>query len=230
MTAGEKIRACRQRAGMSQEMLAGLTGVSRQAVTKWETGRSVPSTENLFRLAEIFGTTVDTLLAPGEEAAQSPAEQMYRLFTAEEEKKAALRRQTRKKNLRTALLIAAGYMVIYLIGRVLWCDFSQSTLLGWLFTARPSGEHSYLYGWLLSSGMFRYAAVISVLSTLLGKHRFAGVTLSGFAVGLTAGMLFGPYPQGAAAGHGHYGWAIWGAVFLVSAAAGVLAEKYRKKE
>jgi transcriptional regulator with XRE-family HTH domain len=62
MTLGERIKTCRQQAGMSQEKVAELVGISRQAVTKWETNQSAPSTENLFKLAEIFGTTVDLLL------------------------------------------------------------------------------------------------------------------------------------------------------------------------
>lgn len=62
MTLGERIKACRQQAGMSQEKVAELVGISRQAVTKWETNQSAPSTDNLFKLAEIFGTTVDLLL------------------------------------------------------------------------------------------------------------------------------------------------------------------------
>lgn len=62
MTLGERIKTCRQQAGMSQEKVAELLGISRQAVTKWETNKSAPSTDNLFKLAEIFGTTVDFLL------------------------------------------------------------------------------------------------------------------------------------------------------------------------
>lgn len=54
MTLGEKIKACRQAAGMSQEKVAELVGVSRQAVTKWEANQSAPNTENLFKLAEIL--------------------------------------------------------------------------------------------------------------------------------------------------------------------------------
>ena len=41
-----------KRQGLSQEALARRMDVSRQAVTKWESGQSAPSTENLFRLAE----------------------------------------------------------------------------------------------------------------------------------------------------------------------------------
>ena len=85
MALGERIKACRQSAGMSQEKVAELVGVSRQAVTKWEVNRSAPNTENLFKLAEIFGTTVDMLLASEDENKQSTAEQIYCLDKMEKE-------------------------------------------------------------------------------------------------------------------------------------------------
>ena len=230
MALGEKIKACRQRAGMSQEKVAELVGVSRQAVTKWEVNQSAPNTENLFKLAEIFGTTVDMLLASEDENKPSPAEQIYYLYKMEEEKKAALKKQAQKRTLLISLLIAVGYMSIYLIDRIIWCDLSQSTLIGWLFFVRPSGEHSYLYGWLLSSNLFWYAMVLSVIPALFGKYTFSCTTLIGFIVGLAAGMLFGPYPEGASIGHSHYGWAIWGAIFLVSIMMGIIVERYKKSD
>ena len=61
MTLGEKISFLRQEKGISQEKLAELVGVSRQAVTKWENGNANPDTENLIRLAEIFGVSLDEL-------------------------------------------------------------------------------------------------------------------------------------------------------------------------
>lgn len=228
MALGERIKACRQEAGMSQEKVAELVGVSRQAVTKWEAGQSAPNTENLFKLAEIFGTRVDLLLAAEAESEPSPAEQVYYLYKMEEARKAAARRQRRTQNARHALLAAAFYLAVYLLGRALWCG-TESSVLGWLFTARPSGAHSYLYGWLLSSGLFRYAAAVSVLPALFGKYRFSRVTCLGFALGLAAGILFGEYPAGAAIGHSHYGWAIWGAAYLASLAVGLLAEKRAAK-
>ncbi len=69
-TLGERIRAARQAAGLSQEKLAERLGLTRQAVTKWETGQSAPSTENLLRLAEVLGVPVTALL--GEEASSPP--------------------------------------------------------------------------------------------------------------------------------------------------------------
>ncbi len=61
MTLGEKISCLRKKAGYSQEKLAELMEVSRQAVTKWESGKANPDTENLIRLAEIFGVSLDEL-------------------------------------------------------------------------------------------------------------------------------------------------------------------------
>ncbi len=72
MSLGTNIREHRKRCGLSQEKLAELVGVSRQAVTKWETGQSAPSTENLLRLAEIFDVSLDALITAGTPEA-SPA-------------------------------------------------------------------------------------------------------------------------------------------------------------
>lgn len=224
MTIGERIRACRQRAGLSQERVAEMVGVSRQAVTKWETDRSAPSTENLFRLAEIFGIGVDLLLTPPEAGAQ-PREELLRLWQTAEAQRRERRRRTLRARGRAALTAAAGYLAIYLAGRALWCSGSGSSLLGWLAQTPPSGEGSYLFGWLLSSRLYWAAAVISAAAALLGKRSFSRATLAGFAAGLVLGTLLGPNPEGAAYGHGHYGWAIWGGVFLLSMPAGALLER-----
>lgn len=62
MTLGKRITELRKQNEMSQEALAAAMEVSRQAVSKWETGRCEPDTENLIRLAEILGTDVPALL------------------------------------------------------------------------------------------------------------------------------------------------------------------------
>lgn len=59
---GETIKAHRTRCGMSQELLAEKLGVSRQAVSKWETGTAEPSTSNLLALAKAFGIPPEELL------------------------------------------------------------------------------------------------------------------------------------------------------------------------
>lgn len=118
MALGERIKTCRQNAGMSQEKVAELLGVSRQAVTKWEANQSAPNTENLFKLAEIFGTTVDMLLDSNDNSKQSSAEQIYYLYKMEEEKKKASKRRKIKKYISIALVIVIVFGCI--IGSILY--------------------------------------------------------------------------------------------------------------
>ena len=48
--------------GFSQEELAERIGISRQAYAKWESGVTVPDIEKCARLAEVYGTTIDSLI------------------------------------------------------------------------------------------------------------------------------------------------------------------------
>lgn len=58
----ERLAALRKKRGLSQLALAEALDVSRQAVSKWESGRSVPSTENLLRLSGIYGVSLDVIV------------------------------------------------------------------------------------------------------------------------------------------------------------------------
>ncbi len=71
MTVSEKIYTLRTRLGLSQEELAEKLGVSRQSVSKWETGQSVPDLEKIIKLADLFGVSVDELVRE-EERPQPP--------------------------------------------------------------------------------------------------------------------------------------------------------------
>lgn len=64
MTLGEKIQKHRKEKSMSQEELAALLGVSRQAVSKWELNDTIPDTENVIQLGRILGVSLDYLLKP----------------------------------------------------------------------------------------------------------------------------------------------------------------------
>lgn len=59
---GVKIQTRRKAMGLSQEDLAQLAGVSRQSVTKWETGQSAPDLDRLVELADVLGVSLDFLL------------------------------------------------------------------------------------------------------------------------------------------------------------------------
>lgn len=62
MTLSEKLQNLRKAAGFSQEALAERLNVTRQAVSKWETGEGKPDIDNLLPLAKLLGTTVDYML------------------------------------------------------------------------------------------------------------------------------------------------------------------------
>ena len=70
---GPRIKQYRQRKGLSQEALAEQLEVSHQAVAKWESGQSKPSTANLLALCGVFEVSLDTLVNGEEAAAPAPA-------------------------------------------------------------------------------------------------------------------------------------------------------------
>ncbi|WP_295769972.1 helix-turn-helix transcriptional regulator, partial [uncultured Holdemania sp.] len=67
----ENIQRRRKAAGWTQEQLAQKCAVSRQAVSKWEAGQSVPSLDKLRQLANCFGISVDELVQDDPAAAQT---------------------------------------------------------------------------------------------------------------------------------------------------------------
>ena len=71
MTLGERIAYYRKKAGYSQEGLAEQLNVSRQAISKWETGEATPDAERIIALAAVLGISTDTLLL-GKEEPESP--------------------------------------------------------------------------------------------------------------------------------------------------------------
>lgn len=78
MDFSEKLKQIRKNEGISQEQLAERIGVSRQAVTKWETGKGLPDIENMTILAEIFKVTLDELIS-----GTVPKNEKSEMFTSE---------------------------------------------------------------------------------------------------------------------------------------------------
>ena len=66
MTLGEKLSKLRKENNYTQEQLADILGVSRQAVSKWESDISYPETEKLLRIGELYECSMDYLLRDGE--------------------------------------------------------------------------------------------------------------------------------------------------------------------
>ena len=74
----ESLSFYRKEQGLSQVELAEALDVSRQTISKWETGAALPSAENLLALSRLYGVTVDALLngveteAPAAEPVPAP--------------------------------------------------------------------------------------------------------------------------------------------------------------
>ncbi|MBR3819246.1 MAG: helix-turn-helix transcriptional regulator [Clostridia bacterium] len=62
MSISEKITLLRKEKNLSQEAFAEALGVSRQSVSKWESGSALPDTDKIIAMSELFGVSTDYLL------------------------------------------------------------------------------------------------------------------------------------------------------------------------
>ena len=110
---GENLKTLRKNKGFTQEELAARLNVVRQTVSKWEKGQSVPDSEMLVRLAEIFEVPVSQLLGgPIEPDAQPDAlaEQLARI------NEQLVIKNRRAKRIWTAIaVIVAGAILLQLL-------------------------------------------------------------------------------------------------------------------
>ena len=80
MNFSEKLRTLRKNFKLSQEQLAEKIGVSRQAITKWETEGGLPDIENMMAIASLFSVSIDELLS-GEKLTYAEAKLAYESVT-----------------------------------------------------------------------------------------------------------------------------------------------------
>lgn len=221
MTLGERIRDCRQKANLTQEQVAEAMQITRQAVTKWESGQSAPSTENLFKLAELFGTTVDFLLTEAREPLPNPEPE-----PSESTASSAVPKHTWKDNTSFAFFIGLSYYGLFLVYKYFYCEIGLDYgLMYFLFDAEIRNL-PYLFGWLLTSRMYILSAILSMAAALFGKPWVAVTTFAGFVLGLLLGEPLGKMvltPWEAEIGL-HHGWWIWLCIFLGGLALGILLQ------
>lgn len=114
----DRIAAVRKAAGLTQEQLGELLGVTRQAVSKWESGAAAPDTENVVRLSAIFGVSTDYLLHDD--------------FTGDEDIPAVKRREEelqKARNRDTAMMVLMGIMAMGLFWQLVGALIYQSHLI-----------------------------------------------------------------------------------------------------
>ena len=89
-----------------------------------------------------------------------------------------------------------------------------TVIIGVLFGAfiligRSVGKTSWTFLWIYRVKHIYNIIVAAPAACLFGKWRFAGLLWIGAIRGVLPGELFGPDPEGAEFGFGHFGWAIW---------------------
>ena len=67
MAFAEKFKAARMRAGLSQEKLSDILGVSKRTIINYEGGGTLPPSDKLPTIAKYFGVTIDSLISEEEE-------------------------------------------------------------------------------------------------------------------------------------------------------------------
>ena len=72
MTLGDKLSKLRKENNYTQEQLADILEVSRQAISKWENDTAYPETEKLLKIGELYNCSMDYLLKDGQEADNPP--------------------------------------------------------------------------------------------------------------------------------------------------------------
>jgi len=90
MILADKIIELRKKNGWSQEQLAEQMDISRQSVSKWESGMSIPDLDKIIKMSNLFGVSTDYLLKdeieemqPGEETRDSMEEEVRRISVEE---------------------------------------------------------------------------------------------------------------------------------------------------
>ena len=170
MIIGAKIAACRKRAGMSQEKLANELNISRQAVSRWETGEAVPDTEKVIQLSRIFHVTTDYLLLDIDEAPQSavPAEN-----NRETEQRAAekqMKRQSMRMHFGWFLLI---FGVISFSATLVGAGLYAQTLTEWRTNLGRYGT-ALFDSWILALFIVSAALTLCGILILIREYIFNG--------------------------------------------------------
>lgn len=158
----ENIKAIRKSKGLSQQELAVKLNVVRQTVSKWEQGLSVPDSDLLISISEVFETPVSTLL--GETVNESKADDLKAIS----EKLEVINLQlARRKTTRTRIVhwfLIALCVAIAAIFAALW--ILESPYLGWDYSEPETavlGVAIHSFEWL-----FVRAAPVVLLGAILG--------------------------------------------------------------
>jgi len=132
MNLSEKILKLRKSKGMSQDELGEKLSVSRQSVSKWESGQVTPELDKIIKIANIFDVTTDYLLMPSE-----TDELLLKTSVLEREQKKIMNQQEKMKNRQFSIVssvISLGLIIVmFFISRyIMFPDYGD----GYVFLAK----------------------------------------------------------------------------------------------
>ncbi len=145
----EKLTVLRKESGYTQLDLAEKVRVSRQAISKWETGRALPSMEKLKYLSELFGVSVDYLL--NDDMTEEPKPKEQEPAPEPQTKEAVIPEKEKGKPVRwkyiAALLLAVllGLLIGVFVGKYSERHISIVDIPGEEVESDPKGE--FYIGW-----------------------------------------------------------------------------------
>ena len=140
-TLGNKLYRLRKNAGLSQEALADKLGVSRQAVSKWECGESLPDTDNLITVSKLFGASLDELV--GNTESDEPLIRDAELACENTEKRGTDTQNEessyeKKKRIVIKVFSSLPYFILVTIAFLLWGFLAGGWRVAWtLFVTIP---------------------------------------------------------------------------------------------
>lgn len=170
MTIGAKIAACRKRAGMSQEKLANELNISRQAVSRWETGEAVPDTEKVIQLSRIFHVTTDYLLLDIDEAPQSAAPAGNNREPEQRAAEKRMKRQSMRMHFGWFLLI---FGIISFSATLVGAGLYAQTLTEWWTNLGRYGTALFDF-WILAPFIVSAALTLCGILILIREYIFIG--------------------------------------------------------
>ena len=165
----ENIKAIRKAKGLSQEELAIKLNVVRQTISKWENGLSVPDSDMLISISEIFETPVSALL--GESIIEQEADDVKVIAEKLEviNLQLAKRKETRRKILHWAFITLCLLLVVTFV----FFLTLNSAYLNWDYgnpETAVQGVRVHIFEWMFIR-IAPVAAVIAIIGAILTRNR-----------------------------------------------------------
>lgn len=179
MNISKKIAFCRKALGISQEELAALLNVSRQAVSRWETSAAMPDTEKIIQLSRVFDVSTDYLLLDEVEESRHPPEKQEPVDTGDDrsetestvERFLAVRVQERRRKLRMAMWLSflIGGFILVITALILAGIWAMNT--DWWWTEWGRFGTALFHTWHLAPFIIGFITMIPGIAGLVYEYK-----------------------------------------------------------